>query len=171
MSNVVLIGFMACGKTTIGTQLSKRLNYRLLDTDELIVKRQGRSINDIFANEGEPYFRKLESDVITELAGKSDNCIISTGGGLPITKGNDELLKKLGKVVYLTVTKETVLKRIQGDTSRPLLAGDAKEKTTKLLEFRHPIYENAADVMIKTDDKSVSDIVEEIISTLNLRSI
>lgn len=164
--NIVLIGFMACGKTTIGNALSKKTGMELLDTDSEIVKQQGILINEIFDTKGEAYFRKLESDIVCELSKTIDNTIISTGGGLPITDGNDVLLKELGKVVYLTVTKETVLKRIEGDSSRPLLAGDAKTKTENLLKFREPKYEKAADIIISTDDKSVDDIVEEIIKKL-----
>ena len=163
MKNIVLIGFMACGKSTIGTMLADRLGYSLVDTDEEIVKEQGKSINDIFAQEGEPYFRNLETQMVEKMCDTLDGCVISTGGGLPITKGNDEILKKLGTVIYLTVTKETVLERIKGDTTRPLLAQDAKERTQKLLEYRKPIYEMAADYSVKTDSRKVEDIVEEII--------
>lgn len=163
MKNIVLIGFMACGKSTIGTLLADNLGYRLVDTDEEIVKEQGKSINDIFAQEGEAYFRKLETQMVEKMCDTLEGCIISTGGGLPITKGNDEILKKLGTVIYLTVTKETVLERIKGDTTRPLLAEDAQERTQKLLEYRKPIYEMAADYSVKTDGRAVEDIVEEIV--------
>lgn len=162
MNNIVLIGFMACGKSTIGTLLAKRLGYKLVDTDEEIVKEQKKSINDIFAQEGEAYFRKLETQMVEKMCEELEGCVISTGGGLPITKGNDAILKRLGTVIYLTVTKETVLERIKGDTTRPLLAEDARERTQKLLEYRKPIYEMAADYSVKTDGRDVEDIVEEI---------
>lgn len=166
MSNIVLIGFMASGKTTVGNRLASVSGYKLVDTDEEIVKKEGRSINDIFATDGEPYFRKLETSMIEEMADKLDNCIISTGGGLAITPGNDEKLRKLGKVVYLKVTPETVLKRISGDSSRPLLAGDAKSKTLNLLAYRQPIYDQCADIAIDTDDKSVDMIVDMIMRNI-----
>lgn len=162
MSNIVLIGFMGCGKTTIGTALAKKTGYRLIDTDEEIVKREGRTINEIFSGESEKYFRQLETSMIKEMAGELDDCIISTGGGLPVTEGNGELLRKLGIVVYLKATKETVLKRVAGDTSRPLLAGDAKEKTAKLLQYRTPIYERTAQIQIVTDNRAVDDITAEV---------
>lgn len=166
MNNIVLIGFMACGKTTIGNSLAKKTGYTLIDTDEEIVKNEGRSINDIFAQDGEPAFRAIETQTITNMQGNVNNCIISTGGGLPITAGNEKILARLGTVVYLTVTKETVLERIKGDNSRPLLAKDAQEKTSKLLEFRTPIYEKAAQIIVKTDGRSVEEIVDEIIEKL-----
>lgn len=164
--NIVLTGFMACGKTTTAKALKDKLSMDIIDTDEEIVKREGRSINDIFSQEGEGYFRKLETGIIKEMADNLDNFIISTGGGLPITEGNGELLKKLGKVVYLTVTQETVLKRIEGDSSRPLLKDDAKENTRKLLEYRSPIYQKNADITVSTDDRTTEEIVNEIISKI-----
>lgn len=162
--NIILIGFMGCGKTTIGNELYKRLNYKFLDTDAEIEKNSGMTISDIFAKHGEEYFRNLETKTIEDMINNVNETIISTGGGLPLRKCNAEILKKLGIVVYLKVKKDTVLKRLEGDNTRPLLAGDnVDEKVEKLLEFRNPIYEKSAHLIIETDDKTIEDILEEII--------
>ena len=162
--NIVLIGFMGCGKTTIGTALAEKLEYGFLDTDARIVEKEGRSISDIFAKEGESYFRDVETKTIKELADSCEKTIVSTGGGLPLRECNGDILKRLGFVVFLKVGKDTVLKRLEGDTTRPLLQGDDVEgKVERLLEFRNPIYEYTAHVVVSTDDKTVEEIVGEII--------
>ena len=99
--NVILIGFMGAGKTTIGEKLASRMNRRMIDTDAYIVAKEGMSINDIFASKGEEYFRELETNVIKELTKTTHNAIISTGGGMPLRDENAKLLRKLGKVFYL----------------------------------------------------------------------
>ena len=163
-TNIILIGFMGCGKTTIGTVLAEQLEYKLLDTDALIVEKEARSINAIFAKEGEEYFRNVETKTIEELADSCEKAVVSTGGGLPLRECNGEILKRLGFVVFLKVEKDTVLKRLEGDTTRPLLQGEGvDEKVERLLEFRNPIYEYTAHVTISTDDKSIEEIVEEIV--------
>lgn len=167
--NIILIGFMGCGKTTIGNELYKRLNYKFLDTDAEIEKNSGMTISDIFAKYGEEYFRNLETKTIEDMISNVNETIISTGGGLPLRKCNAEILKKLGFVVYLKVKKDTVLKRLEGDNTRPLLAGDnVDEKVEKLLEFRNPIYEASAHLIIETDDKTIEDILEEIVKNFEL---
>lgn len=162
--NIVLIGFMGCGKTTIGTALAEKLEYKLLDTDAVIVDKEGKSIKTIFAEQGEGYFRNVETKTLEELEQTLEKAVVSTGGGLPLRECNGTILKRLGFVVFLKVEKETVLKRLEGDTTRPLLQGDNVENKVKdLLEFRNPIYEYTAHVAIETDNKSVDEIVDEII--------
>ncbi len=169
MKNIVLTGFMGSGKTTVGRNLENKLNIRLLDTDKLIVEAENTSINDIFANKGEPYFRQLETAIVNKLISQNTKAVISTGGGLPITEGNGELLKKLGYVVFLRAKEDTIVKRLARDTERPLLAGgNLDEKTHQLLEYRTPIYEKFADIIVDTDDKSPSEIADEILEKINL---
>lgn len=167
MNSIILIGFMGAGKTTIGKILAKELNYKFLDTDEMIVSREGMSINDIFDKHGEEYFRTLETELLTELVENNvENVIFSVGGGLPIRKDNHFYLKKLGKVIYLSVTEATIRKRLAGDTQRPLLRGTNEEvenRINSMLEKRDPIYREVADIILQTDNMSVPDIVEEII--------
>ena len=163
-NNIILIGFMGCGKTTIGTALAEKLEYTLLDTDAYIVEQEGRKITDIFAQDGEGYFRDTETKTLEALEKSLEKAVVSTGGGLPLRECNGTILKRLGFVVFLRVQKETVLMRLKGDTTRPLLQGDNVErKVEELLEFRNPIYEYTAHVVVDTDEKDVEEIVEEIV--------
>lgn len=162
-NNIILIGFMGCGKTSVGIRLSYRLRKTFLDTDKWIEKKQEKSISEIFAEEGEAAFRQMEKDCLLELYEKENNRIISTGGGLPVQEGNHELLKRLGRVYYLRVTPETVYERLKEDTTRPLLAGDnPKEKIKKLLDQRKPLYEACADEIIDADGKTFEEILDEM---------
>ncbi len=162
-NNLILIGFMGSGKTTIGKQLSREMGRPIVDTDSLIEEKQGRAISEIFAAEGEACFRQLETECLRELLSGGNNQIIATGGGLPMREENRSLLKQLGRVIYLKASVTEVLKRLAGDTTRPLLAGsDFAEKTKVLLEQREPVYEEAADIVIDTTTKDVNGIIEEI---------
>lgn len=167
MNSIILIGFMGAGKTTIGKKLAKELDYKFLDTDEMIVSREGMSINDIFDRYGEEHFRTLETELLAELVENNvENVIFSVGGGLPVRKDNHFYLKKLGKVIYLSVVESTIRERLAGDTQRPLLRGSEKEvadRINSMLEKRDPIYREVADIILQTDNMSVSEIVEEII--------
>ena len=162
--NIVLTGFMGSGKSSVGKHLAQKVSYRLLDTDRMIEKKAGRSISKIMEEEGEPAFRKMEQELLRELANCPEHNVISTGGGLPIAEGNADLLKKAGFVVYLRTRPETVLKRLAGDTTRPLLNGpDKEEKVRKLMEYREPIYSYGCHLTIDTDGRGLMEICEEII--------
>lgn len=167
--NIVLIGFMGSGKSTIGIKLSYRLRRVVEDTDKLIEKKAGRKISDIFANEGEAYFRDLETEVLRSLCEACSSQyypkIFSVGGGTPVREENRPLLKQLGTVVYLRIRPETVYERLKGDTTRPLLQGDnPEEKIRTLLAARKEAYESCADLIIDVDDKETAvilDLMEE----------
>lgn len=163
--NIILIGFMGCGKTSVGIKLSYRLKQTFLDMDKQIERKQGRSISDIFASDGELSFRHMETECIKELIADAGNSkqIFSTGGGTPVKEENRELLKKLGMVVYLKVSPDVVYERLKGDTTRPLLQTDnPKARIEELLGARKEAYESAADVIVEVDNKSLEEIVEEI---------
>lgn len=165
INNIILIGFMGSGKTYIGSHLAEKLNFNFYDTDEMIEKESQSSIQHIFATKGEACFRQLESTTIQRLIGKLDHAILSTGGGLPITEGNPELLRQLGKVVFLKTSRDIIKVRLAGDTTRPLLSAEDSDNTMDaLLKFRTPIYEATAHIIVNTDNKSVETIVEEISS-------
>lgn len=165
MDNIILIGFMGCGKTSVGEQLAKKINFTFCDTDLIIEKESKKSISNIFSTEGEEYFRKLETKTIENLQGNLSQSVLSVGGGLPIREGNGALLRQLGCVVYLETSKKTILSRLQGDTTRPLLAGnDADKRVEKLLRIRTPIYESTAHIKVVTDDRPFEDIIKEIIT-------
>jgi len=117
--NIILTGYMGTGKTSVANELNKLLCHEIMDTDDLVVKREKRSINDIFAKDGEQYFRKIESEIIEEVS-KLNNVIISTGGGVVLNKQNIQNLKKNGVVFCLTATPEKIFERLKKDDTRPL---------------------------------------------------
>lgn len=163
MGNVILIGFMGCGKTTVGLRLSYRLRRTVTDTDKEIEKEEKRTISDIFATDGEAYFRKAETECLRKMIGSTENQIISVGGGLPMREENRRLLKKLGQVFYLRATAQTIYERLKDDTTRPLLQGeDPFTKIRTLLQERDPYYREAADVVIAVDGKGFDEILDEI---------
>ena len=108
LDNIILIGFMGCGKTTFGTWIAKNKKMDFCDTDALIVEKEKKSINDIFSENGEPYFRELETEIVKDLIKSRHNTVVSVGGGLPLKPENRELLKKLGTVVYLQIGRAHV---------------------------------------------------------------
>lgn len=160
---MILIGFMGCGKTSVGIRLSYALKRTMIDTDKWIEKQQNMTISEIFASRGEAAFRQMETDCIRTLIEKENDRIISTGGGLPIKEENHKLLKQLGRVYYLKVTPETVYERLKEDTTRPLLQGEKPEqKIRDLLAYREPLYEACADEVIEVSKKSFDEIIAEI---------
>lgn len=169
MKNIVLIGFMCSGKSTVGRELAKEVNYKFIDTDQWISQQMNLTIGEIFAEKGENYFRQLETNTVKGFSKNLRNTVLSTGGGLSIRQENISYLKEIGAVFFLRVSKDGVLDRLNPDVERPLLAGDKKgKKVEELLAVRNPIYEKVADFIVDTNDKSVKDIVEEIKTLLSL---
>lgn len=167
--NLIFIGFMGAGKTSVGQAVAEKLGWPLLDTDQMIEKAAGMTISRIFAEQGEQAFRETETAVLRQLLQETGQAVISVGGGLPLREENRQLLEQLGKVVFLQVKPETVLKRLQGDTTRPLLSGEhVKERVQELLSYRDPIYRAAAHLVVDVDGKEVSRIAEEIIREAEL---
>lgn len=161
--NIILIGYMGSGKSTVGRKAAKALEYQFLDTDALIEQEEGRTIAKLFEEKGEDYFRKKETETICRLLTEKKGRIIATGGGLPMKEENAGLLKQLGTVVYLKAETDTLLNRLSGDTARPLLQeGDLREKIETMLEVRNPVYERCADVVLQTDTMSFYEIICEI---------
>jgi len=164
MKNIVLIGFMGSGKTTVGKSLEEKTDMVFVDTDELIEAYEGCKVSEIFADKGEAYFRRLEKETLKNLLESTDNKVISTGGGIVTNQENIPLLKQLGKVFYLRIKPETVVERLEGDKTRPLLIGEDKlVKVEQLMTDRKELYEMAADKTIDTDGLSVSEIVGKIL--------
>jgi shikimate kinase len=162
MKNIVLVGFMGTGKTTIGRLLAEQTGMPLVDMDTLIEDRAGKPITEIFAQDGEPHFRTLERNIAHELA-EQEGQIISTGGGIVLNPDNLTDYEKNGLVVCLLASPETVLNRVKHDTTRPLLAGDKQEKIIQLLETRKPLYE-AITHKIDTNDADPEAITAQIIA-------
>ena len=150
--NIILIGFMGCGKSTIGRKLEHLLGYPLVDTDHLIEEKTGTTIADIFAKRGEEYFRQLEAAMLHELAAPdAPRRIIATGGGIVTRKRNRSLIKKLGYVVWLQAPVDVILERTGRNRERPLLhTENPREKIEALLELRQPLYAAAADIEVET---------------------
>ena len=171
MGNIILIGFMGCGKSTVGVKLSYRLRRTIEDTDKLIEKEEGRTISEIFAVDGEEYFRNLETECLKNMRKTVHNQIISVGGGLPMREENHKLLKELGTVIYLRASADTIYERLKYDTTRPLLQGDnPQEKIRTLLNKRAATYEQAADVIVDVDNKDFEAILDEIVKYLQNRN-
>ncbi|WP_267523739.1 shikimate kinase [Campylobacter sp. MG1] len=151
MKNIVLIGFMGCGKSTTAKKLAKLTKKQVIDTDKEIEKRCNKSIKEIFAEFGEEYFRKLECDLRDELATKSD-LIISCGGGFANLKD----IKKMGFVVFLDLSFYKIAARLKNDTKRPLF----DEKAKLLYDKRMPLYNNSCDIKLKITNFKAREIVK-----------
>lgn len=163
MSNVILIGYMGCGKSTVGRRLSYRLRMPYVDTDNLIETKEKTTISDIFATQGEEVFRQMETDCIKSIFDYKQDYVIAVGGGLPMREENREIMKKLGTVIYLRAIPDTIYGRLKNDTKRPLLQGeDPQGKICTMIGLRGPIYEDAADHIIDVDGKSFEEIINEI---------
>ena len=167
--NVVLIGFMGCGKTTIGKELAKNLNFSFIDTDCIIQKAENKSIEKIFDIFGEEYFRKLEKKVCYKVS-NFKNCVISTGGGIVKCEENIINLKKTGLIIYLKATPEKIYENLKYDNKRPLLKNKDKFKIIcDLLQQRDYLYEKYADIIFNINDKSPFILAKEIKN--NIKSI
>ena len=146
-SNIVLCGFMGSGKSTIGKELPKH-GFSFIDSDEYIEKKAEKSISEIFNEHGEAYFRALEAEAVTELS-KRTKTVIATGGGAVINPENAAALKSTGTVVFLDVTPQTVLTRLEGDTTRPLLMSpDREAAVNELMKKRVPVYRSVSDITV-----------------------
>lgn len=163
MRGIILIGMPGCGKTTVTDLYKKNYGGQVYDTDGLIESRYG-SINKIFAERGEEYFRNIETETIREVCGYADGAFIATGGGAVLREENVKLFKNCGKIIFLRTKSETLLKRLESDDSRPLLMGDRKERLTKLYNERLPVYERVADIIIDTDGLTPEEVLERIIN-------
>ncbi|MBI4721846.1 MAG: 3-dehydroquinate synthase [Candidatus Stahlbacteria bacterium] len=161
MANIVLIGFMGSGKSTIGKILSLKLKMDFADTDEMIEKEIGLPIPEIFEKYGEPYFREIEGKVVRRLL-DFDNYVISTGGGTILSSENIKILRRIGFIFYLHITLQEIKKRIKDPTTRPLFY-----KYEKIFKQRLPIYKNSSDYTISVSKLSPSKVVEKIVSSLD----
>jgi len=165
LKNIFLTGFMGCGKTSVGRLLSKRLGYRFVDLDEVIVRQAGASVKEIFAAQGEAAFRRLESQALQRVASGS-GVVVSTGGGAVILVANLAVMREAGSIVNLTASVEAIAARLKGDSERPLLEGDASvERIRNMLEAREQFYADA-DLRIDTTAKTVGAVAVEILESL-----
>lgn len=162
---VILTGFMGSGKSSVGRLLARRLGLPFIDLDEVIVESAGKTINAIFAEEGEPAFRALEGACLERVL-EGGRGVIATGGGAVVAERNRRLMTRLGVVVNLKASLPQLLERLSGSADRPLYAGERpEERLRRLLEEREQFYA-AADIRIDTDGKSVEDVAAEILRFL-----
>ncbi|MBS0183143.1 MAG: shikimate kinase [Nitrospira sp.] len=165
--NVVLIGYRGTGKSTVGKILAARLGRMLLSTDAEIVKSAGQSIPEIVEQNGWEYFRNLEAKVCRELADRT-GLVVDTGGGAILRSRNVEVLKEAGRLFWLTASVETIVERIGQDSQRPSLTGVKSfvDEIQDVLRERAQKYQAAADYVIVTDGKSVTQVADEILAQL-----
>ena len=162
MKNIVLLGFMGTGKSAVGRALAKELKYRFVDTDQRVEEKSGKKIAELFTENGEAYFRELESQAVQE-AVQQGACVISTGGGAILNPKNLEALRRNGFLVLLESDPEVILKRVQKRAGqRPLLKGsDPLAEITRLLEERAPYY-RCADFTVNTSYLQVEEVTRAI---------
>jgi len=159
--NIYLVGFMGTGKTSVGKELAKKKKWQFLDLDELIELREKRAIADIFAQNGEPYFRRLEKSALKEAAGQK-NFVVACGGGIVTDPGNIKIMKEAGLMVCLKARPEVILKRTSGYLHRPLLnVRDPREQIDLLLKLRAPYYAQAH-FSVDTSKLSAKEVVAKI---------
>ncbi|MCQ9208505.1 MAG: shikimate kinase [Omnitrophica bacterium] len=164
--NVVLVGFMGTGKTTVGKLLAQKLKMKYISTDEVIEDKERRSINDIFKKNGEQYFRKAEKEVVKKVS-QLNKFVIDAGGGAVLDEENVQNLKQNGKIICLSASPEVILERTKRYRHRPLLnVENPKAKIEQLLEARAPFYARA-DCTFDTTNLSIEQVVEEIKRIIN----
>jgi shikimate kinase len=165
--NLALIGFMGTGKSCVGRLAADVLHFTFLDTDIVIEARAGKSINDIFQQDGEPAFREWEHRIVEELT-RRDKTVIATGGGLPVVEANLASLKTHALVIGLWASPETIWERVQAHAHRPLLnEADPLVKIRELLTVRGPHYRQA-DVLVNTERRSVREVAQQVVHQFHM---
>ena len=163
--SVVLIGFMAAGKTAVGRALASKLGYEFCDTDAMVVETAGRTVEEVFAAEGEEGFRARERDAVVRAAARPGR-VVACGGGAILSVRNYGVLKGAGPIVYLRASPDELIARLGTGSGRPLLGGDPKKAVPKLLAERAPAYETAADLVVDTDGRAPEEVATEIAEKL-----
>ena len=167
MPNIYLIGMMGSGKSVTGKKLAALLGCSFMDLDEVVQKRAGCSITEIFIKKGESHFRDLERELLKEAASK-DKHVVATGGGVVLSDENSRKMRGTGKVVYLETSLETLWNRVQAKRERPLLAGDQPKETLKnILSKRKALYEKASDFRVPTDGQTDEAVARQILKELD----
>lgn len=163
--NIVLVGFMGSGKTTIGNTLAAAAGMPHKDTDTIIEESAGTTIPEIFRIQGEKAFRHLETRTLTILSDtETEPTVYSTGGGIVVQEINRPLLHQLGTVVWLRIRPETVIARLGDDNTRPMLmAPDKEQRVRELMDARREAYTECADIIVDVDDKTPDEIAQEIL--------
>ncbi len=167
-SKIVLIGYRSTGKSTVAKLLSRRLRVPMIDTDEAIEERCGKSIARIFSEDGEPRFRDLEAEIVAELLEKPEPLIVSTGGGAPLREETRLVMKSRSVVFWLAASVETIARRMTGDETtesrRPSLtvAKSPVDEIASVLAAREPLYRETSTFIVDTENQSIQEVVDEI---------
>jgi len=163
--NIVLIGFMGCGKSLTSNKLAENLTRKIISTDKLVEEKEGLSIAEIFERSGEGHFRRIEKEVIKEVSDLS-GIIIDCGGGAVLDAENMANLKKNGFIIYLSASPESIYNNIKDRSHRPLMnVADPQLRIAELLTERKPYYEKA-DVTINADHRTINQIAEDVLKVL-----
>ena len=167
INNIILVGPMGSGKTTIGRRLSERLSLDFFDSDHEIVNITGVSIDHIFDVEGEKGFRTRESDVLKKLC-NMPNIVLATGGGAVLLKENRELMKKASSIIYLSSSVDQILRRTAKSKTRPLLekSNNRRKTITDIVNARDSLYNEVSSNIIDTNGKKLNEVIDEIIEVL-----
>lgn len=171
LPNIVLIGFMGCGKSSVGRRLAALTGHRFVDTDELAAQSEGCSIPEIFACGGEEVFRDIEEKILADLVGVA-GIVLATGGGAILREANREVMKKIGTVAWLDADPDSLFERATRSNRRPLLQTENPRKTfDDLLALRRPIYEAAADFRFDSTGLDHDEVARNILDqTMRLRA-
>jgi len=163
---IVLIGPMGAGKTTVGSEVAKKLHCSFADSDQLIEADQGKSISEIFIEDGEPHFRLVEESIVID-ALLAEEGVLSLGGGAVTNDATRRAIaSNAAKKIFLDISLSAVSPRVGFDSARPLLMVNPRQKWAELMNARRPIYESLADLKIDVSEKSVEEIVSEIVDSL-----
>ena len=166
-TSIALIGFMGTGKTAVAKVLTQKLGKEFIELDAIIVKKAGKSIPEIFHQDGEVCFRELEIEAAREVANKR-NAVIACGGGVVLNAINIDRLKKESVIIYLTASPAVILKRTSGDKNgRPLLdVTDRAQQIKTMLKIRQPFYNQAADIKVNTSGLTIEAVADKILELL-----
>jgi shikimate kinase len=166
--NLVLVGFMGSGKSSVGREIARRCELRFLDTDSVIRQRYGKSIGEIFAVHGESAFRDAEHQVLLRLRG-AQHFVIATGGGIVLQPQNRLILRSIGPVVWLTADEEVIWERVSRNRNRPLLQTvDPRSTIRDLMQVRYPLYREAADIIVETSSFTHQEVANRILVALRV---
>ena len=161
-----LVGFMGAGKTSVGELIAELTGKEVIDTDEYIVQKEQLTINDIFGQFGEDYFRQRETEVLNEISAVP--AIITTGGGIILNEKNRTFLKKSGRTIFLKCHPETVISRLGKDETRPLIRDKSLKDIIDMYEARLPLYEECAHFTIDTESQTIEAVAKNIIERMKL---
>jgi shikimate kinase len=162
--HLVLVGMMGSGKSTVARVLAERLHRSVLDSDDMIERRTGRTVREIFAADGEPAFRAIETEVLSDALQSTEPCIIAAAGGVVLSEANRAALRSSGaRVVWLCADPATLVDRVKGAGHRPLLDADPAGTLRRMFSEREHLYREVADAIVLVDGRSVAEVVEAVL--------